>query len=342
MSGFVIHERIEDIRPAQKGGPDITKTQSLIGVEMNILGPDTLYFGVDDVALCERFLKDYGLEPVGDGRFEALDGTGVVIKHRDDPSLPAWTLPTANMLRKTMYGVKDAATLESIKKEFEGEREVKTLSDGSLELLDDVGFALGFQVSIRKSHQLSAERVNAPGDIHRQKNKTGVNVDTTELAPKPRTLSHVVYFVPDADKAERFYADRLGFRVTDRFIGMGPFLRPAGTFDHHTLFFIQTPPHLQGCEHFTFHMGGPTEVMQAGYAFAGKGYESYWGPGRHQFGSNWFWYFNTPMACHIEYDADMDQHDDEWSPREAPAIVDNSQIFLFDWREKWAPGGKPD
>lgn len=32
---------------------------------MNILGPDTLYFGVDDVALCERFLQDYGLEPVG-------------------------------------------------------------------------------------------------------------------------------------------------------------------------------------------------------------------------------------------------------------------------------------
>lgn len=309
---------------------------------MNILGPDTLYFGVDDVALCERFLKDYGLEPVGDGRFEALDGTGVVIKHRDDSSLPAWTLPTSNMLRKTVYGVKDTATLESIKKEFEGEREVKTLADGSLELVDDVGFVLGFQVSTRKSHLLSAERVNAPGDIHRPKNQTGVNVETTELAPKPRTLSHVVYFVPDANKAERFYADRLGFRVTDRFVGMGPFLRPAGTFDHHTLFFIQTPAHLQGCEHFTFHMGGPSEVMQAGYALAGKGYESYWGPGRHQFGSNWFWYFNTPMACHIEYDADMDQHDDEWSPREAPAIVDNSQIFLFDWREKWAPGGKPD
>lgn len=309
---------------------------------MNILGPDTLYFGVDDVALCERFLKDYGLEPVGGGRFEALDGTGVVIAHRDDPSLPAWNLPTANMLRKTVYGVKDAATLESIKQEFDGEREVKTLADGSLELIDDLGFVLGFQVSVRKPHLLTAERINAPGDTQRPANITGVCIDTTEPAPKPRTLSHVVYFVPDAEKAERFYADRLGFKVTDKFIGMGPFLRPAGTSDHHTLFFIQTPPQLQGCEHFTFHMGGPTEVMRAGYAFAEKGWESFWGPGRHRFGSNWFWYFNSPLGCHIEYDADMDQHDDNWAPRLAPGIVDNSQVFLFHWREKWAPGGKPE
>lgn len=309
---------------------------------MNILGPDTLHFGVDDIALCEQFLKDYGLEPVGEGRFEALDGTGVVIKHRDDPSLPAWNLPTGNMLRKTVYGVADAATLESIKQEFAGEREVKILSDGSLELVDDLGFTLGFQVSNRRPHQLDAERVNAPGDARRPANHTAVSLDLAEPAPKPRTLSHVVYFVPDADKAERFYADRLGFRVTDKFVGMGPFLRPAGTNDHHTLFFIQTPPHLQGCEHFTFHMGGPTEVLRAGYAFAAKGYESFWGPGRHRFGSNWFWYFNSPLGCHIEYDADMDQHDDEWAPREAPGIVDNSQIFLFHWREKWAPGGKPE
>jgi catechol 2,3-dioxygenase-like lactoylglutathione lyase family enzyme len=306
---------------------------------MNIVGPDTLIFGVDDVAFSEQFLVDYGLSAVGNGHFVALDGTGVIIRHREDSSLPAWDLPTANMLRKTIYGVKDVSVLEQIRREFETDREVKVLPDGSLELVDDLGFALGFQVTVRKAIDLAAERVNAPGHVHRPANVTGVSIDTTEPAPRPRTLSHVVYFVPDAEKAEQFYTTRLGFKVTDKFIGMGPFLRPTGTFDHHTLFFIQTPPHLQGCEHFTFHMGGPTEVLRAGYAFAAKGYESHWGPGRHRFGSNWFWYFNTPMGCHIEYDADMDQHDDNWAPRTAPGIVDNSQVFLFHWREKWAPGG---
>ena len=43
-------------------------------------------------------------------------------------------------------------------------------------------------------------------------------------------------------------------------------MRPAGTLDHHTLFMIQTPPFMKGCEHFTFHLGGPTEVLQAGRA----------------------------------------------------------------------------
>jgi hypothetical protein len=65
------------------------------------------------------------------------------------------------------------------------------------------------------------------------------------------------------------------------------------------------------------------------------------GPGRHKFGSNWFWYFNSPLACHVEYDADMDLHDDSWVAREAPMGADASQLFLFQHREKWAPGPPP-
>ena len=70
---------------------------------MKIIGPDALVFGVDDVGACTRYLTDYGLTPVGvdaaGGRFEALDGTCVVVKHRDDATLPP-SLGTANMLRK--------------------------------------------------------------------------------------------------------------------------------------------------------------------------------------------------------------------------------------------------
>ena len=84
-------------------------------------------------------------------------------------------------------------------------------------------------------------------------------------------------------------------------------------------------------------MGGPTEVLLAGTRFVEKGYQSFWGPGRHQFGSNWFWYFNSPLGCHVEYDADMDLHDERWTAREAPMGADASQVFLFQYREKWAP-----
>jgi catechol 2,3-dioxygenase-like lactoylglutathione lyase family enzyme len=308
---------------------------------MNIIGPDSLIFGVDDVAACVQYLTDYGLAPQditeAGGRFEALDGTSIVIRHKSDPSLPP-PMDTASMLRKTLYGVADAATLAAIASELRKDRRVTQLADGSLETVDDMGFILGFQITIRRHFSRPAEAVNAPGaPPQRPANILGADEDTVI---DPRSLSHVVYFVPDAAKAEAFYM-RLGFRCTDRFIGAGPFLQPAGSLDHHCLFLIQTPPFMKGCEHFTFHLAGPTELMQAGNRFVNKGYQSFWGPGRHKMGSNWFWYFNSPLGCHVEYDADMDLHDGSWVAREVPINADSSQLFLFQQRQKWSPGGPP-
>ena len=309
---------------------------------MNIIGPDNLLFGVDDVGACSRYLIDYGLEPVGvtetGGTFEGLDGTSVTIRSQGDTSLPP-PLGTASMLRKTTYGVADASVLAAVAAELRKDREVRALADNSIESVDDMGFVIGFQVTVRRPFDLPGELVNAPGaPPQRPPNAVAVNEDAVI---RPRTLSHVVYFVPDAAKAEAFYVERLGFHCTDRFLGVGPFLRPRGSLDHHCLFLIQTPAFMKGCEHFTFHLGGPTELMQAGTRFTDRGYQSFWGPGRHKFGSNWFWYFNSPLSCHVEYDADMDLHDDSWTAREVPISADASQLFLFAHRKRWSPGGPP-
>ena len=302
---------------------------------MNIIGPDALVFGVDDLPACRQYLLDYGLSDAGGDRFEALDGTAIALRARDDATLPP-AMGTASLLRETVYGVADAASLDAIETELRRDREVSR-HDGVVRSVDDMGFALAFQLTVRRPLVMPAERVNGPGDPQRAPNQLGL---PPELPALPRTLSHVVYFVPDAARAEAFY-QRLGFVCTDRFTGVGPFLRPAGTQDHHTLFMIQTPPFMKGCEHFTFHMGGPTEVLLAGTRFVEKGYQSFWGPGRHRFGSNWFWYFNSPLGCHVEYDADMDLHDEAWAAREVPMGADASQLFLFQYREKWAPSGPP-
>ncbi|MBG7619463.1 VOC family protein [Herbaspirillum sp. AP02] len=302
---------------------------------MNIIGPDALVFGVDDLPACRQYLLDYGLSDAGGDRFEALDGSAIALRARDDATLPP-AMGTASLLRETVYGVADAASLDAIETELRRDREVSR-HDGVVRSVDDMGFALAFQLTVRRPLVMPAERVNGPGDPQRAPNQLGL---PPELPALPRTLSHVVYFVPDAARAEAFY-QRLGFVCTDRFTGVGPFLRPAGTQDHHTLFMIQTPPFMKGCEHFTFHMGGPTEVLLAGTRFVEKGYQSFWGPGRHRFGSNWFWYFNSPLGCHVEYDADMDLHDEAWAAREVPMGADASQLFLFQYREKWAPSGPP-
>ena len=257
---------------------------------------------------------------------------------RDDASLPA-PLETRTMLRKTVYGVAHAAALAAIAEELGRDRAVRTLADGSIESTDDMGFVLGFRLGSKRALPVRSEIANAPGSPHaRPLNDVAVN-DDADL--RPLTLSHVVYFVPDEARATAFYTQRLGFRETDRLAGAGPFLRPAGTPEHHTLFLIQTPPFLKGCEHFTFHMAGPGAVLQAGARFAAKGHTSFWGPGRHRMGSNWFWYFKSPLGCNIEYDADMDLHDDAWTPRSVPMSADASQLFLFQQRDKWIPGGPP-
>lgn len=309
---------------------------------MNILGPDHLVFGVDDLAAARQYLLDYGLDEQGfaaatGGHFTALDGTGIVIRRDDDPGLPPLP-PGAHSpcLRDTVYGVADAATLAAIRAELGRDREVRVDADGSLHTIDDGGFAIGFQLTVRHPYTARHLGFNVPGQPPgRAPNDCAANPDEVI---KPRTLSHLVQFVPDVAKAEAFYA-RLGFVVTDRFENLGPFMRPAGTADHHTLFMIQRfNEHMVGCNHFTFHLGSASEVLQHGWAFVDKGYKSFWGPGRHILGSNYFWYFNSPFGAVMEIDADMDLHDAAWVPRTCPPGKDNSQIFLFTAAPKWAPG----
>lgn len=306
---------------------------------MQILGPDTLVFGVDDVAACNLCLKDYGLLEVessaSHGVFIARDGTGVVVRHDSDPALPAAVGRSPN-IREVIYGVQDAATLAQIHAELARDRDVRVDDQGTLHTVDGAGVGIGFQLSVRRPYDAPPVLVNVPGRAA-QRPANHVAADPAAAPPIPHTLSHVVLFVPDMQAAERFYVERLGFRVSDRFTGTGPFLRPAGSNDHHTLFLIQAPAHMTGLNHFTFHMGSVDELLRAGRAFADKGYKSFWGPGRHIYGSNWFWYFNSPLGGTLEYDADMDQHDDSWQPRECTAAEDTSQVFLFNLRDPWFP-----
>lgn len=307
---------------------------------MNIVGLDAVVFGVDDVEACCQYMQDYGLLPENvdktGGRFVALDGTFCEIRARDDKSLMN-PLPTDSMLRKTIHGCIDQASVDAIAVELGKDREVTRLEDGSIECYDDCGFALGFQVTIRKPLESENVIVNSPGaKLNRGVNTNGVLLEKEILA---RTLSHIVYFVPDLERSENFYCNRLGFRVVDRFNEVGPFLRPAACSDHHTVFLVATPPEMQGVEHFTFHFASPSDLLIAGKRFQDKGYESFWGPGRHIFGSNWFWYFNSPMGVHVEFDADMDLHDDNWEARTCDIAADRSQIFNFTLVPNFQPGG---
>jgi catechol 2,3-dioxygenase-like lactoylglutathione lyase family enzyme len=282
-------------------------------------------------------VQDFGLKPrVADGEdgvFEALDGTSVTIKHASDPSLPPPIADTPN-IREVVYGCVDQASVDAIGAELAKDREVRHGEGGSVHAYDDDGYPLAFRVTTRRTITSQTLGLNSPG----AEPGRGLNVIGADphAVPPVCTLSHVVLFSKDIQVAQRFYIDRLQFRLTDLFQGVGPFLRPKANADHHTLFLIGA--NRVGLEHFAFHVGGPNEFLQAGYAFVGKGYKSAWGPGRHIFGSNYFWYFDSPFGGKMEFDADMDIHDDNWEPRTFVASPDTAQIYVFQAAQKYLPG----
>ena len=302
---------------------------------MQIIGPDMLLLGVEDPAEAAAFVHDYGLVRRSESPdrvvFEALDGTGLDIRRIDDPDLP----PAVNDgpgLRETIYGVADQASLNAIAAELSKDRAV-IRENAVVRSHDEDGYPIAFQLTKRHAIDSAPYRVNCPGSQpSRAANQIAAIDDEHPLA---YTLSHFVLFTRDREKAERFYAGRLGFRTVDIFTNLGPFMRPAGTNEHHTLFLIQADR--LGMQHFAFHFAGANEVMKAGWNMMNKGHVSDWGPGRHILGSNWFWYFESPFGCLMEMDADMDLHDDSWVPREMVADENTSQTLVLQFKPKHSP-----
>jgi catechol 2,3-dioxygenase-like lactoylglutathione lyase family enzyme len=238
---------------------------------VKILGPDFLVFGIDDVDAGHRCAVDYGLKVVEKGAhggtYEALDGTGIVIRRSSDPGLLPATAAKPG-LRETRYGVADKATLQAIGAELSKDRDVKELANGLLQSTDADGYHIAFEVTGRRPIDGPWYGINVPGQPPgRGMNVTATTIDEPDI--RPYTLSHVVMFTRDKVKSENFYAARLGFRTVDSFSNLGPFMRPQGTHDHHTLFLIQAPP--RGMEHFTFHFAGANEVLKAGWEFITSG-----------------------------------------------------------------------
>ena len=279
-------------------------------VGMKIIGLDSLLFGVHQLDACADYLRAFGLvERLGDGpvrRFEACDGSAI-------------GLAPGGIGCEAVYAVADQRALELGEAELARDRAV-VLADGVLHTVDDAGMAIGFRVVRARREPSYARRA-------RQQ-------------VRPLALSHIACCVPDVRAAEAFYLGRLGFAATTRVGDAGSFLRPAGSREHHTLFLHQAPAALHGVEHFTFHLACGEHVMQAGAAFEQRGYRSSWGPGRHLIGSNWFWYFDSPLGCKAAYDAEMDAHDGSAMARDGLLTPDRPQYAAFlppdSWRGRYS------
>jgi 2,3-dihydroxy-p-cumate/2,3-dihydroxybenzoate 3,4-dioxygenase len=123
----------------------------------------------------------------------------------------------------------------------------------------------------------------------------------------PVQLSHVVLNANDADTAERFAVEALGFRLTDRTRHM-TFVRCNRT--HHCIAYARAG--YSSLNHIAFEMRDLDAVMRGISRLRDAGYECVWGPGRHGPGHNVFGYFVAPFGAIIEYTAEVEEVGDDY------------------------------
>jgi catechol 2,3-dioxygenase-like lactoylglutathione lyase family enzyme len=288
---------------------------------MSILGLERVVYGVEDLALGRRFFEEWGLIAEGDV-FRVADGTEVVLRPADDPSLPPAIEP-GSTVREIVWGVERPADLDALAERLAGKTRVSRGEDGSLRFVDPTGMGVALALTQRRPLPAQEIAVNTP--------ERRARIDSIGPFYKralPRRIGHVVLQVPDIAVVERFYRDTLGFWLSDRYPERGVFLRGRAEADHHQLFLLQSADTLPHFHHLAFEVHDVHEVFGGGLAFAAQGWETHVGPGRHVISSCYFWYFKSPCGGSVEYFADMDWLTAAWQPREMPQSPE--------WFAEWA------
>ena len=277
-------------------------------------GIDKLTYGVSDPDAAARFWKDFGLTSVESGNghpaFAALNGAVVELRPADDPELPPPAGGDANAtMREATFGVASEGDLAELAANLAQDRDVREDGEGTVHAVDPQGFGVAFRVSRTSPVTAPEQEVNVPGRASRVNKRAAVSERAS-----PMEISHIVYTTDDIETHKEFYAERLGFRLTDLYPGRGYFMRCAGTHHHHNLFLLASGDRGQGFHHAAFELGTIHELFGGGNNMTRRGWETMIGPGRHPISSCYFWYFKNPCGGAAEYDFDSDVVDDEWKP----------------------------
>lgn len=281
---------------------------------MDYLGLERVIFGADDLDEPKRFFTDWGLRRLSAtrARLSFATGNGSELQvWRDGSKGLAPRIAADSQFREFVLAVKSRRDLERLGDEIARDRPVDQQPDGRLRFQDDAGVTLSLIVSTRTGTRVPpAQAFNQPG--HRGRVDTIANFHQQAA---PWQIGHIVFFVPDVDEAEAFYRQRLGFWLSDRYVGgAGVFLRWARRSEHHNMFLLKSPHGASALHHLAFEVQSPHEVFGGGLAFSGKGWATQIGPGRHPISSAYFWYFRNPLGGAVEYFCDPDFVTEAWKP----------------------------
>ena len=284
--------------------PSDPEAPTFVGIDSAMYSTSKLGVGVD-------FFLDWGLELVSQTDRRAVlkteQGSQVVLM-REDGSNPK------EGFSGVIWGLRSQVDIDKVEARLKGHGPLRRTDDDTLFAVDPFGYEIGF--CVWKLPPLAPNRmlVNNPGLKLRISNPA-----PAYTSAKPSRIGHVVFEVANSSelkRAEDFYVHRLGFSLSDRYVGQGAFLRCAVEQDHHNVALLDTKSGENAFQHLAFEMRDIHEVFSGGLKFSERGGETVIGPGRHKFSSAYFWYFKNPIGGQVEYFADMDFLDASWEPRE--------------------------
>lgn len=288
---------------------------------MAIIGIASLVYGVDDVAESARFFDDFGLacENRSDGvvTYRLPEGSTVVLRHKDDPALPA-TRVTNSGVREVVWGVDHQSALDALVTGLSQHLSLDHDEDGTTHFMTPFGIPMAVRLYTKKVVASGPDPVNSPGRINRLNQHR-----TWRRRAYPKGISHVVFAIPNYLAGFAFMRDRLGFRLSDDQCGFGCYLRADGSYNHHSFLFLNADAPLDGNDgtirfhHANFAVEDLDEIMVGANHMVRQGWKkSHLGLGRHRIDSALFYYLECPAGGEAEYGADTDYIDDSWIPRE--------------------------
>ena len=282
---------------------------------MHFQGIASVTYSADDLEGAIKLFADWGLQLTSRDSKEVVfctqDGGEVrVVSTVNEDCLPK-RLPGGSHFREVMFGVRTAADLLAVQTELEKDRPVTTDVAGALHTVDDSAVNIGFKVWIPNQDAIPSATIwNTPP----ARNRVDKRAEFYSSAV-PVKMGHIVFAVPDVERAATFYRTRLGFWLTDSYAGgAGSFLRWAEASEHHNLFLVKSKTGKADIHHVAFEVHDIHEVFGGGLAFSRQGYRTNVGPGRHPISSAYFWYFENPLGGAIEYFSDPDYVTKDWQP----------------------------
>ena len=128
-----------------------------------------------------------------------------------------------------------------------------------------------------------------------------------------KRIGHFVVHSPQFEKTLGFYREMFGFRCSDE-VYVGSKDNIVGSFnrldrgddyvDHHAFFCIRSDK--AGLNHLSYEAADIDDIMIGHEHLQGKGYEHFWGLGRHSLGSQVYDYWGDPWGRVHEHWADTD------------------------------------